>query len=133
MITLLRKSLQHNRTAHTFTEKKKLSNEIILCPNPLITFLCNPKTMSVFLLQVSFVTGICLDLDEVWLELEEQHVLQEPLVKLMRPFVLKLAYPLDSEVDGSERRTAARMSRRRVQHSSSFSPFWHSLLPVIPC
>lgn len=41
-------------------------------------------------------------------------MLQEPLVKQMRPFVQKLAYPVDSEVDGSERGTAARMSQRQV-------------------
>ncbi len=65
-------------------------------------------------------------------------MLQEPqvvkaLVRLTELFVLKLAYPLDSEVGGSERRTAAKTSDRHLQHQSPFSPFWHSLLPVIPC
>lgn len=71
----------------------------------------------------------------------ETQVLQETqvrravavLVKPMYPFVLKLAYPVDSEVDGSEQGTAERISERQVQHGSPFSPFWHSLLPLIPC
>lgn len=57
-------------------------------------------------------------------ELQVLQVLQEPeepqvvkaLVKLTKLFVLKLAYPVDSEVGGSERRTAARISDRQVQH-----------------
>lgn len=68
--------------------------------------------------------------------LEESEVLrelQEVLVKPMKRFVLKLAYPADSEVDGSARRTVARISERRVQRESPFSPFWHSLLLLIPC
>ena len=110
--------------------------------------------------------GICLDLNGVWLELEEQeephvrqelqrpHVLQElqepqvlwvlseeleepqveeALVKMLRLFVLKPAYPMESEVDGSERRTAVTMSELQVQRESPFSPFWHSLLLLIPC
>lgn len=56
--------------------------------------------------------------------LQELQVLQEPaepkvvkaLVKLTKLFVLKLAYPVDSEVGGSERRTAARISDRQEQH-----------------
>lgn len=59
------------------------------------------------------------DLVGVWLKLEEQRglrELQEPqvLVKRMKLFVLKLASPVDSEVDGSERRTAARVSEHQV-------------------
>lgn len=41
---------------------------------------------------------------------------EEVLVKLMKQFVLELAYPVDSEVDGSERMTAARISAHQVQH-----------------
>lgn len=69
-------------------------------------------------------------------ELEEPEELQvaEVLARLTEPFVLKLAYPVDSEVDGSEwRRTAARISEHQVQRGSPFSPFWHSLLLLIPC
>lgn len=70
-------------------------------------------------------------------EMEEPEVsqeLQEVLVKqTMKRFVLKLAYSVDSEVDGSERRTAARISERQVQQESPSSPFWHFLLLVIPC
>lgn len=54
-------------------------------------------------------------------------------MRLMRVFVLELAYLVDSEVDGSERRTAARMTQGQMQHWSSFSPFWHFLLLLIPC
>ncbi len=85
---------------------------------------------------------MCLsDLVGAWLELEEPQELgelkepqelQEPWV-LVKPFVLKLAYPVDFEVDGSEGRTAVRISERQVQQESPFSPFWHSLLLLIPC
>lgn len=63
-----------------------------------------------------------------WLgpQLEELELVEVLLVKLMKPFVLKLAYLKDSEVDGSERRTAAHQVQRE-------SPFWHSLLLLIPC
>lgn len=102
-----------------------------------LTFLRNPQKKRQWRFcynRSGFVA--CLDLDEVWLEVKEQRARPEPpepLVKMTRPFVLKLAYPVDSEVDGSEPRAAARMPRPLVQHSSSFSPFWHSLLPLIPC
>lgn len=36
--------------------------------------------------------------------------MKEPLVRLRRPFVLKLPYLVNFEVNGSEERTAARMS-----------------------
>lgn len=126
--TLLSKGLQHERTTHTFTAK--LSIEIMLCSNPLITFTESPE-QSHFLSRYWNLS----DLVGVWLKLEEQHVMQElqelqELVKRMKLFVLKLAYPVDSEVDGSERRTDARMSEHQMQHES---PFWHSLLLLIPC
>lgn len=63
-------------------------------------------------------------------ELEVAVVEQQVLVKLMMQFVLKMAYLVDSEVGGSERVTAVRISAGRVQHET---PFWHSLLPLIPC
>lgn len=59
--------------------------------------------------------------------------LQEVLVKLMKQFVLKLAYLVDSEVDGSARRTAVRISECQMQRESPFSPVWQSLLLLIPC
>lgn len=65
-------------------------------------------------------------------EMEEPQV-EEELEKMLRLFVLKPAYPMESEVDGSERRTAAKMSELQVQRESPFSPFWHSLLLLIPC
>lgn len=49
------------------------------------------------------------NLDEVSLRLEEKSV-KEPLVRPRGPFVLKLPYPVNFEVNGSEERTAARMS-----------------------
>lgn len=55
------------------------------------------------------------------------------LVKQMKRCVLKLACLVDSEVDGSERMTAARISAHRVQRDYPFSPIWHSLLLLIPC
>lgn len=54
-------------------------------------------------------------------------------MRLMRVFVLERAYLVDSEVDGSEQRTVARMTHGQMQHWSSFSPFWHFLLLLIPC
>lgn len=36
--------------------------------------------------------------------------MKEPLVRLKRPFVLKLPYLVNFEVNGSEERTAARRS-----------------------
>lgn len=63
----------------------------------------------------------------------EPEVLREVLVKPMKRFVLTPEHPVDSEVDGSERRAAARVSERPVQHKSPFSPFWHSVLLSIPC
>lgn len=42
----------------------------------------------------------------------------------MKRLVLKLDCPGYSEVDGSAPRAAARVQRE--------SPFWHSLLPLIP-
>lgn len=60
--------------------------------------------------------------------------LQEVLVKqTMKQFVLKLAYSVDSEVDGSERGTAVRISERQLRQESPSSPFWHFLLLLIPC
>lgn len=55
------------------------------------------------------------------------------LVKPMKRFVLKLACPVNSEVDGFEWMTAVKVFARLVQRESPFSPFWHSLLPLIPC
>lgn len=48
------------------------------------------------------------------------------LVKLTEQFVLKLVYPVDSEVDGS----AAGVSEQQVKLQS---PFWQSELLLIPC
>lgn len=79
------------------------------------------------------------DLFGAWLglelELEKPEELEEPLVlvRWMTLFVLKLACLVDSEVDGSERRTAARISVRQARRESPFSPFWHFLLLLIPC
>lgn len=50
---------------------------------------------------------------------------EELLVKRVKPFVLKLACPVGSEVDGSQLRISVCRSVRKSQ-------FWHSLLPVIP-
>lgn len=63
-------------------------------------------------------------------ELEVAVVDEEELVKLMKQFVLKMAYLADSEVGGSEWVTAVRISAGRVQRES---PFWQSLLLLTPC
>lgn len=85
------------------------------------------------------LVGVWLELEEPeepWEEPEELQELREvpgepeELQVLVKLFVLELAYPADSEVDGSERRTAARISERRGQQES---PIWHSLLLLIPC
>lgn len=54
-------------------------------------------------------------------------------MKLTMPFLLKLEYLVDSEVDGSEGRPAVRTSVCQMQLESPFSPFWRSLLLLIPC
>lgn len=70
-------------------------------------------------------------------ELQEPENLQVPkdqkelevmqaLVKLTEQFVLKLVYPVDSEVDGS----AQGVSEQQVKLQS---PFWQSELLLIPC
>lgn len=62
-------------------------------------------------------------------ELEERRrpeslEMQRVLVWLMELFVLKLAFPVCSEVDGSEWRIAVRVSERQVQHECPISSIW---------
>lgn len=85
---------------------------------------------------MSDLVGSCSGLEQKELkELKELEELQlaEVLVKWMTQFVLKLACLVDSEVDGSGKRTAVWISVHQAQCESPLSPFWHFLLLLIPC